>query len=305
MQEWRDYIQLLKEKNTFLNRVKSYTSDRDELLNKGGQKNTPPYANKMSKHVTFDKQVDNLGEEVEPESFDINDTLEPRIWHNEEIYQDIRGRLLKIASDFIDGLPVDVKVKDITLTGSLANYNWSNYSDFDLHIIVDFRDIDPNVTLVKSFFDNARMRWNDTHDIKIKGYEVEVYIEDSNESHKSSGLYSLMDDKWLIKPKRYQREIDFNSARRKADDIEFQVNIVSNLINVGRYKIALRNIDRLKEKIRNMRRAGLESKLQEFSVENIAFKILRRNDTLGLLSDLKVKAYDSLLAINGEDDGIY
>ncbi len=305
MQEWRDYIQLLKEKNTFLNRVKSYTSDRDELLNKGGQKNTPPYANKMSKHVTFDKQVDNLGEEVEPESFDINDTLEPRIWHNEEICQDIRGRLLKIASDFIDGLPVDVKVKDITLTGSLANYNWSNYSDFDLHIIVDFRDIDPNVTLVKSFFDNARMRWNDTHDIKIKGYEVEVYIEDSNESHKSSGLYSLMDDKWLIKPKRYQREIDFNSARRKADDIEFQVNIVSNLINVGRYKIALRNIDRLKEKIRNMRRAGLESKLQEFSVENIAFKILRRNDTLGLLSDLKVKAYDSLLAINGEDDGIY
>ena len=305
MQEWRDYIQLLKEKNTFLNRVKSYTSDRDELLNKGGQKNTPPYANKMSKHVTFDKQVDNLGEEVEPESFDINDTLEPRIWNNEEICQDIRGRLLKIASDFIDGLPVDVKVKDITLTGSLANYNWSNYSDFDLHIIVDFRDIDPNVTLVKSFFDNARMRWNDTHDIKIKGYEVEVYIEDSNESHKSSGLYSLMDDKWLIKPKRYQREIDFNSARRKADDIEFQVNIVSNLINVGRYKIALRNIDRLKEKIRNMRRAGLESKLQEFSVENIAFKILRRNDTLGLLSDLKVKAYDSLLAINGEDDGIY
>ncbi len=305
MQEWRDYIQLLKEKNTFLNRVKSYTSDRDELLNKGGQKNTPPYANKMSKHVTFDKQVDNLGEEVEPESFDINDTLEPRIWHNEEICQDIRGRLLKIASDFIDGLPVDVKVKDITLTGSLANYNWSNYSDFDLHIIVDFRDIDPNVTLVKSFFDNARMRWNDTHDIKIKGYEVEVYIEDSNESHKSSGLYSLMDDKWLIKPKRYQREIDFNSARRKADDIEFQVNIVSNLINVGRYKIALRNIDRLKDKIRNMRRAGLESKLQEFSVENIAFKILRRNDTLGLLSNLKVKAYDSLLAINGEDDGIY
>ena len=174
MQEWRDYIQLLKEKNTYLNRVRNYVSDRDELLNKGGNKNTPPYTQKMGKHVTFDKQVDNLGEEVEPESFDINDTLEPRVWDGQKICPEIRTRLLKIASDFIDGLPVDVDVKDITLTGSLANYNWSNYSDFDLHIIVDFRDIDPNVTLVKSFFDNARMRWNDTHDIKIKGYEVEV-----------------------------------------------------------------------------------------------------------------------------------
>ena len=87
--------------------------------------------------------------------------------------------------------------------------------------------------------------------------------------------------------------------------MEFQANIVANLVNAGRYESALRNIERLKNKIRNMRRAGLESRKQEFSVENIAFKILRRNDTLGMLNDLKIKAYDSLLKINGEEDGVY
>ena len=205
----------------------------------------------------------------------------------------------------MEGLPTKVAIKDITLTGSLANYNWSSYSDFDLHIIVDFYEIDPNLVLVKSLFDNARMRWNNKHNILIKGYEVEIYIEDERESHKSSGIYSIMRNEWIKKPKKYQSEIDFTSARRKADDIEFQVNIASNLINAGRHKLALKNIERLKKKIKNMRRAGLESEKQEFSIENIAFKILRRNDTLSLLSDLKLKAYDSMHGMNGKEDGVY
>tara|TARA_B100000287_G_scaffold410417_1_gene438805 strand:- start:1030 stop:1947 length:918 start_codon:yes stop_codon:yes gene_type:complete len=305
MKDWKNYVTAIREVSSYRNRIKSYVSDRNDLLDKGGQKNTPPYTKKMGSHVTFDKQVDNIGEEVEPESFDINDTLEPRIWKGEELLPEIRENLLKIALDFMEGLPVKIDIKDITLTGSLANYNWSNYSDFDLHIIVDFYELDANLVLVKSFFDNARMRWNDKHNILIKGYEVEVYVEDQRESHKSSGLYSIMKDEWIIKPKKYQSEIDFSSARRKADDFEFQVNIISNLVNAGKYKVALRNIDRLKNKIRNMRRAGLESKMQEFSVENIAFKILRRNDILGLLNDLKLKAYDSLLGMNGESDEVY
>ena len=149
------------------------------------------------------------------------------------------------------------------------------------------------------------MSWNNRHNILIKGYEVEIYVEDKRESHKSSGIYSIMRDEWIKKPKKYHNEIDFTSARRKADDIEFQVNIASNLINSGRHKLALKNIERLKKKIKNMRRAGLESEQQEFSIENIAFKILRRNDTLGLLNDLKLKAYDSIHGINGEKNGVY
>ena len=112
-------------------------------------------------------------------------------------------------------------------------------------------------------------------------------------------------DEWKQKPAKYQREINFTAARQKADDIEFQVNIVANLITAGKYKTALRTVDRLKRKIKNMRRAGLESRQQECSIENIAFKILRRNDTLGRLNDLKVDAYDNMVQVNGGEDESY
>ena len=195
-------------------------------------------------------------------------------------------------------------MEDITLTGSLANFNWSNYSDVDLHIIVNFLEVDENLALVKSFFDNARMKWNNNHDIRIKGYDVEIYVEDARESHKSSGVYSILKDEWVRQPRRYQSTIDFRAARQKAEDLEFQVNIISNLVTAKKYESALKNIERLKRKIRNMRRAVLESPKQEFSVENIAFKILRRNDTLGFLNDLKKRAYDDMMTLREEPDGI-
>ena len=272
----------------------------DMYSTKSGHKNLSsgaPYDNDTQRAGTDRLRFE---EEVSPESFETRDTLEPRIWENNKLKPEIRENLVKIVKDFIDGLPVPVSIKDITLTGSLANYNWSSYSDVDLHVIVDFLDVDENRALVKSFFDNARMRWNDKHDIKVKGYDVEIYVEDSRESHKSSGVYSIIKDEWNKEPKKCQSSIDFGAARRKADDIEFQVNIIDNLVIAGKYRSALRNTDRLKAKIRNMRRAGLESPKQEFSVENITFKILRRNGILDLLDSLKTQAYDSMLNIKEE-----
>ena len=297
MKIWKNYINTLCEIDGYKNRIKSYVGDRNKMLNRGGQNNTPPFTKKMGDHVTFDKQLE---EEVDPESFEMRDDLEPRIWKDKKLKRQVKKHLMKIANDFIEGLPAPVKIKDVTLTGSLANYNWSNYSDVDLHIIVDFLSVDENTTLVKSFFDNARMRWNNTHDIRIRGYDVEIYVENVNEGHRSSGVYSIMNDEWIKEPKKFNATIDFNAARRKADDIEFQVNITDNLIIVGKYKQALKNVERLKRKIKNLRRAGLESPKQEFSIENIAFKILRRNGILDLLQQLKTQAYDNMLNLKEE-----
>jgi len=302
---WKDFVDSIHEVEAYQKKVrKGYVKDRNKYTQTGPQRTggapfeeEPPNTRSKSAPVGFGGALE---EEVEASSFDTNDTLEPEIWEGEEIKPEIRDKLVRIAMDFIKNLPVEVNVKDITLTGSLANYNWSNYSDVDLHIIVDFLEVDENVALVKSFFDNARMKWNNNHDIKMKGYDVEIYVEDEREVHKSSGLYSLMNDEWIKRPKKYRSMIDFPAAMHKAEDIEFQVSIVANLITAKKYETALKNIDRLKNKIRNMRRAGLESKLQEFSIENIAFKILRRNDTLGYLNDLKTKAYDAMMSVNEE-----
>jgi len=302
---WQDFVDSLHEVEEYQRKVQSgHAKDRDKYTQTGSQRKggapfeeDPPKTRSKSAPPGFGGSLE---EEVEPESFDTHDTLETRIWDAEEIKPEIREKLMKVAQDFIDKLPVEIDIEDVRLTGSLANYNWSNYSDVDLHIIVDFLGVDENRALVKSFFDNARMKWNDRHAITMKGYDVEIYVEDAREPHISSGVYSMMNDEWIKRPRKFRSTVDFTSARRKADDLEFQVNIVNNLISTRKFKSAMRNIERLKKKIKSMRLAGLESTMREFSVENIAFKILRRNGTLDMLEEMKNRVYDEMLTVREE-----
>ena len=148
-----------------------------------GQIASDPYKGKVS--FGTDKYRFEEVLEVDPEGFQINDQLEPRLWKDEKLRPFIGKKLMEIANDFIDGLPFNVTIQDVRFTGSLANYNWSQYSDIDLHIVVDFEELDDNKDLVKEMFDAKRLRWNEHHDIKIKGYEVELYVEDVGEEHSS------------------------------------------------------------------------------------------------------------------------
>jgi len=301
---WQDFVNSIREageptpfKSKAQKKYKALRKKNDIYSSPAGHKNLSsgaPYDNKTKRAGTDRLRFE---EEVEPESFDIHDDLEPVLWRGDELKEQIASRLQKIAQDFIDGLSIEVNIEDITLTGSLANYNWSKYSDVDLHIIVNFSEVDSNRALVKAYFDNVRSKWNLKHNIKIKGYDVEIYVEDSREQHLSSGVYSILKNKWIKKPKRYENNVDFISARRKADDIETQVNMIRNMANAGQQRRSAKAIDRLKRKIRNMRAAGLQSKKQEFSTENIAFKILRRNGILDMLEDLKNEVYDTALSI--------
>jgi len=236
--------------------------------------------------------------EVDPEGFPINDQLEPRLWKDEKLRPFVSKKLLAIANDFIEGLPFNVTIQDVRFTGSLANYNWSKYSDIDLHIVVDFEEIDDNKDLVKEMFDSKRLRWNEHHDIMSKGYEVELYIEDIGEEHSSSGVYSIMDEEWVNKPEPIDTAIDLETAKKKASDIEQQITSISAMYDRGQFEKVLMHVDRLKKKIRSMRQAGLDTEAMEFSPENIAFKLLRRNDLLDMLTKLKYKAYDQSMTLD-------
>ncbi len=307
---WRDFVDVVRREGQAPPRksVAGVKKAIKKLTGQGGNTGGNPTGMKRVTKPLGDKEDEDemsappgvpggLEEEVEASSFEIRDNLEPRLWRDEELKSELSRRMIKIAKHFMARLPVEVEIEDVRLTGSLANYNWSNYSDVDLHIVVDFLTIDENKELVKALFDNARMKWNDKHNIQLKGYDVEIYVEDSGEQHHSSGVYSVLKDEWINKPTKYQRSIDFGSARRKADDIEFQVNIVNNLITMKKFKAAMRNVERLKRKIKNMRRAGLESTKREFSVENIAFKILRRDGILDQLENQKNKIYDEMMSM--------
>ena len=140
-----------------------------------------------------------IDEEVNPKnidlsSFKVKDSLNPKIFdENEKINSEIKSRLLMIADDFFDTLELPwVDVTDITLTGSLANYNWSKFSDVDLHIIIDYNEVDEKETLVSEYLAAKKNIWNEKHDIKIKGYDVELYVQDMNEPHISTGVYYII-----------------------------------------------------------------------------------------------------------------
>ena len=127
---------------------------------------------------------------------------------------------------------------------------------------------------------------------------VEIYVENSGEDHKSTGVYSVMNEEWIDKPERADTTIDIDTAKKKASDIEQQIASISVMFDQGQFEKVMRHVDRLKKKIRTMRQAGLDTEAMEFSPENIAFKLLRRNDLLDTLTKLKYKAYDQSMTLD-------
>ena len=238
-------------------------------------------------------------EDIDLSSFKVKNTLNPKIFDSEQhMYGDVRTRMLMIADDFFETLDVGVvDIDDITLTGSLANFNWSRFSDVDLHILLKFKDVDENENLVKEYFMSKKNLWNEKHDITIKGYDVELYLQDTNEPHVSSGVYSVLWDGWVVKPEKGNKEIDKKKVSQKVNSMIDTIKHVYQLFTENEYDKVIRSIQNLKTKIKKMRQSGLDRE-GEYSFENIAFKVLRRMGYLDKLSELETKAYDKSLTLN-------
>jgi len=258
-----------------------------------------PYTNNVKPFGTDRLRFE---EDVDPESVDISsfvthDSLDRKVWNSDDKLDPVvRDRLLQIAQEFYDKMGVKAEIKDITLTGSLANYNWSKFSDLDTHIIIDFDDVDENTDLVRDLMQQTKSNWNRAHDIRVKGYEVELYVQDEKDPHFSSGVYSLLNDEWITKPTRDAREFDREAVKKKAASLMDMIDEVQKMYDEGDYDGALDYSEKVRDKIKKARSAGLERE-GEYSFENLAFKVLRRNDYLEKLSRLRVDAYDSQMSI--------
>ena len=144
--------------------------------------------------------------------------------------------------------------------------------------------------------DAKKSVWNRIHDIYIKGFEVEIYVQGHDDPHESSGVYSILNDEWVKKPIREEYTLDRDNIQLKAASLIDQIDRVDGLIEKGEYKEAHDYAEKIKNKIRKMRQSGLDEK-GIYSVENLAFKVLRRTEYLEKLSDLKSEAYDLMMSI--------
>lgn len=222
--------------------------------------------------------------------------LSPLIFNNNNEFNPIvRKKLLKISDEFMDFLGVEFFIHDIVLTGSLASYGWSKYSDIDLHIIIDYDEIDHNNELLNQFFDAKKDSWNNLHDIKIRNFEVEIYVQDIKEEHVSSGVFSILNNEWVVKPKPTEINIDEKKIISKSNEYIRHINSLCKKFKNG--NDITNESKKLKDKLKNFRKIGLSNE-GEYSYENLVFKYLRRNGYIKKLIDLKTKNFDKKLSIN-------
>ncbi|CAB4130240.1 hypothetical protein UFOVP117_325 [uncultured Caudovirales phage] len=231
-------------------------------------------------------------------SFFSKDELNSKIWdENMQLRKDVREKLLQTANEFIDFIGVPLLIEDVIFTGSLANYNWSEYSDIDLHVVCDFIQFsDTELSLYEELFKVKKTIFNTNHDIKIFGYEVELYVQNATEAHFSSGVYSVLYDEWDVKPEKEDSNIDTKILKLKINHWKSQIDTVVDNATEKDIDEAREYIKKFKEKLKKYRSSGLK-KEGEYSYENLVFKYLRRSDYLEKLFNLENNLLDKELSL--------
>lgn len=201
----------------------------------------------------------------------VNRRLNPKIWAGEELKPDVKHTLIKIAEKFQEFIGIELEIIDYTITGSNANFTWTDYSDLDLHIIVKGMPDEKE----RELYNAKKALWAEEHNITVKGLPVECYVQGEDEPHHSTGVYSILADQWLEKPKKVKPKIDDAAVKAKKESLHHDIEIAMLSNDPTRLR-------KIKERITTMRKAGLE-KAGEWSTENIVFKILRN---LGIIDKL-------------------
>jgi hypothetical protein len=196
-----------------------------------------------------------------------NAQLNPKLWKDNDLLPDVKSALIKIAEDFKKYIDIPFEVEDVTITGGQVSYYYTDHSDLDLHLIVDFDSVDCDREAAE-LFDTKRLLYKNRYTITVNGIPVELYVEDKNFPAVSAS-YSILQDTWLVKPKRAADQIDLEEVERMTDRWHRVIGAVlaSNDIETAKKTM---------EMLRNYRKIGLK-KTGEYGVANIVYKTLRNS----------------------------
>lgn len=303
--------------NDIIRLIKSLKENvEDDVYTIGGELNSPMGGNYY--HIeqgngSLEEEVDeNLETEVEPNEVDLSsfkkqDTLTPKIWEEDgTLNSRIRLKLLDIADDFWKFVNITwVKPQGIILTGSICNYNWSKYSDIDLHLIADFDEIDEKTDFVRQYLDSKKNEWNEQHQcLRIMNFDVELYVQNIGEMSASNGIYDLEENKWVTRPDSSQiKPIELNkyAIKDKAAEIMTIIDNMYDHLNATDDKHVIEvigdDVEDLWKLVKRMRTKSLE-KDGESGNGNIVYKVLRRTGYLDKLFNLFSITYDRVNSID-------
>lgn len=252
----------------------------------------------------YNKSLNEFDEkDLNVSNLELKDELNPKIWDGNELKQEIRLKLLKVTKMFLDSLDLpNLKYKDIVMTGSLTNKNYTDESDVDVHIIVDYDDINQDKDLLLDYFKLKKNEWGDKYHITLYGYPVEVFVQDDKQVRDWTSVYSLINNEWVqnveLKDKqKVDKEYIKKEALSMINDIE---NWEKEVKNPENYDKILSDIEKFMEKLRTMRSKGLE-KGGEMDNDNLIFKLLRTGGFLDKISKIKETIINKELSLDEQN----
>jgi hypothetical protein len=206
-----------------------------------------------------------------------NETLHPMFWPNGKLDVEVRKQLLRIANDFLKELDLGTQVIDVRFLGSLAGYNYTQESDIDLHVTLDLKKLGIPEEQILRFGKGLSSKWNEDHNVQIKGHKVEIFVDDISAKNRASGIYSLVKDQWIRVPQKQKVQFDKPTIKQLYSQLSKQIDdsIATN---------SVQGMRAVMKQITGMREKGLRTR-GEFSSENIVFKILRAKGHIGKLKD--------------------
>lgn len=210
---------------------------------------------------------------------------------DEALKETVRKKMLEIVDEFLDNLKeqnIEIKVKDILLVGSNANYNYTKDSDIDLHIIADTKNMKYEMEIANALYSAYRTLFNKNLDINIYDIPLELYVEVENTPRNSNGVYSVKKDKWEKKPVQEEiPEYDTEALNKLVDKWEKKCKDLLDKIAADKLDDEKQVVKLIEDIYEKLRKTGVAK--SEYAVENLAFKELRNK---GYLDKLKVSKHE-------------
>lgn len=225
-------------------------------------------------------------------SLECHDKLNPILWVNNKIKPEVRTKLLQFADTWAKfaNIPTGL-IEDVIMVGGNANYNYTKFSDIDVHVIVPRSKLGPK-TFIDDYLQDKKVLWTLTHDIKIYGYSVEPYAQEPTDHYPvGQGIYSLKSNEWIHEP--VLADCDYVNDIGVERRVVFYSKMIDKMI---KDKVSTDSFTKLRNKFSTMRGAAI-AKGGEFSFENLVFKELRNRGYLDKMNNYTRDVKDRSLSL--------
>lgn len=148
--------------------------------------------------------VNNFFKDLDESILDpIHKELCKEIWNNNQrLKTDVKKHILDHLEEWLS-LYTDKVPEKIYLAGSLTGFQYTQYSDVDVNVIIDLAD--DKVKALSKFLPNGKNLPGTKH-------PVNYYITNKHQLKKAGSLYDMSHDKWIREPARDDINIHYKAV---------------------------------------------------------------------------------------------